>query len=123
MVGNIQADPVSPTNPDPLFSASIDLAFKTAYDAAWGGGLPINASGGSPFSINLGAVTKVRVFAIRPLDGQSLVVKLSSGAGANQAVPVSDLFVVRANSAGDEITAIDVVGVGRIEYLVAGNKT
>lgn len=121
MSGLIAADPSSPVDTS-AFSPTISLDFDQRYGAVWGGGQPIDNDAGNPFIIPLGAVTKVRAIAIRAVDGQSLVVKLSSGAGADQAIPVSDMLIVRAQNAGDHFTSVKIIGEGRVEYLVGGDE-
>lgn len=123
MTGSVQADPSSITDATSELFASIDLAFKGTFDAVMGANLPIAGTDLAPFVPPLGAVTKVRAFALRAVEGESLVVKLTSAAGTDQALPVSGVLVVRVANTGDELTAIKVVGTGRIEYLLAGNKT
>lgn len=117
--GSIQADPASPLDQTSPLSASLELAFKQNYAAAFGANMPISGT----FIPALGTITKVRAIAVRAIDGQSLVVKLTSVAGTDQALPVSGLLVLQAQNAGDEYTAIKVVGSGRIEYLLAGDVT
>jgi hypothetical protein len=121
MSGKIGSDPTPITDSCSLMQ-SIDLAFNATYDGVIGGALTINASDGSPFVPALGAIVAVRAVAVRAVDGQSLVVKLTSAAGIDQAIPVSDLMLVRAQNANDQFTAIKIVGVGRIELLLAGNN-
>lgn len=119
MAGSVQSDPSSVTDATSLLSQAIDLAFKATYDASFGGNVPISGT----FTPALGAVTKVRAVVVRAVDGQSLVVRVTSALGAAQAIPVSDLLVLRAQNTGDEVTALSITGTGRVEYMVAGNKT
>lgn len=122
MLGSMGAEPASLTDQSG-FSPAVDLEFEEVYDGVQGVALPINGTDVAPFLVPFGALTKVRAVAIRAVDGQSLVVKLTSAAGADQAVPVSGVLVVHAKNPGDQFTAVKVVGVGRIEYLVGGNLT
>lgn len=121
MSGAIGSDPCTPFDSASLIK-SIDLAFRATYDAVFGTGLPIAGTDLDPFTPDLGAVTAVRAIAIRAVDGQSLVVLLTSQKGTNQAFPVSDLLLLRAQNPGDEYTAVKVVGTGAIEYIIAGNR-
>lgn len=122
MSGSIQVDPSVTTNPDLLLSQAIDLAFKATYDGAWAGSQPIAGTNISPFVLALGAVTKVRAIALRSVDRTSMVAKLSSALGVDQLVPFSDLIVLRLTDADTSpITAIKVVGTGRLEYLIGGD--
>lgn len=120
MAGTIGSDPTKVTDAAALIQA-IDLAFQAVYDGVQGGALTINGTNLAPFIPSLGSIAKVRAIAIRAVDGQSLVVKLSSAAGIDQAIPVSDLLLLRAQNVGDEISAIKIVGSGRVELLIAGN--
>ena len=122
MSGTVGNTPTPVTDAAALMQ-SLDLAFKATYDAAYAGSGSINGTSEAPFIPTLGQqITAYRAFAIRAVDGQSLLVKLSSGpGGADQVIPVSDLFLVRAQNAGDQFTVIKVIGQGRIEYLIAGN--
>ena len=117
--GSLQVDPKSVTGTQAELFASLDLAFKATYAAAIAGNLPISGT----FVVPLGAISKVRALAVRSADGQSLVVRVSSAAGNDQAIPLSGPLVLVVDNPGDELTAVSVVGTGRIEYLVAGNQT
>lgn len=123
MSGQIGSDPSNPLSPSAALMKNIDLSFRQSYDAVFGDGIPIASTDLAPFVPALGAVVAVRAIAIRACDGQSLTVLLTSQKGIDQALPVSDLFIVRAQNSGDEFTAIKIVGSGGIEYLIAGNKT
>jgi hypothetical protein len=120
MAGQVAADPAT-TGETSGFSPTIDLAFSEKYAAVWGGAQPIDNDALDPFVVPLGAITKVRAIALRAVDGQSLVVKLSSSAGADQALLVSDTLIVRAQNTGDHYTAVKIEGEGRIEYLLGGD--
>lgn len=122
IAGSVQADPASPSDPATLLSSSIDLAFRGTYDAAWAGNQPINGTVPSPFVVQLGAITKVRAFAVRAVDGQSLIIKITWAGGTDQAIPVSGQWIIANPNNGDVITAIKIVGTGRIEYLIGGDK-
>jgi len=113
----------SPPDDSVGLQPSIDFDSEATYDAAWGASLPINGTDISPFVVNLGAVSAARAIAIRAVDNQSLVVRITSALGADQAIPVSDLFILKLDDASTTpITAIRIVGTGRIEYMVGGNR-
>src|SRR5215831_6235154 len=95
MNGAVGSDPTKVTDSAAL-SKAIDLCFRAQYDAVMGDGLPINASDGSPFVPALGAIVAVRAIAVRAVDGQSLVVKLTSAQGVDQELPVSDVLLIQA---------------------------
>src|SRR4051812_6500819 len=111
MSGAVGSDPCKITDSAAL-SQAIDLAFQQTYDAVFADGLPIASTLIAPFVPALGAVAAVRAIAIRAVDGQSLVVLLTSAAGVDQKIPVSDLLLVRAQNTGDQFTAIKIVGTG-----------
>lgn len=118
--GTVQTDPSPSSSADgsALLSASMNLASSDVFDASFAGNIPI--AGTLVFA--LGAVAKVRYVSIRSVDGVSLTLTIVSGRGT-AVIPVSDLFLVRAKNAGDEISAVSVAGTGRVEYVIAGNKT
>lgn len=119
--GSISAGPAN-TSDQVSLDQALDLDSTAKYDAAWGSSQPINGTSQAPFVLNLGAVAGLLAVAIRAVDGQSLVVRITSSAGVDQAIPVSDLFVLKVASTSDQITAVKIVGTGRIEYLVGGNR-
>ena len=118
--GSVQATPSPSSSVDgsALLSASIDLASTDTFDAVFSGNLPIAGT----LAFALGAIAKVRYVSIRAVDGESLTVSITSSRGV-ALVPVSDMLVLRAKNVGDEITALSIAGTGRVEYIVAGNKT
>lgn len=122
MSGSVGTDPATITDSAALM-ASIDLTFQATYDGVIPGGLTINSPSPGNFQIGLGAMVAVRAIAIRAVDGQSLVVLLTSAAGTDQAIPVSDLLVVRAQNPNDKFTAVKIQGVGRVEWIIAGNNS
>jgi hypothetical protein len=119
MAGAVQSDPASSSDATTLLSQSIDLASKETYDGSFGGNIPIAGN----FTPALGAISKIRYVVIRAVDGESLVASVTWANGANQLIPISDVFLLKAKNAGDELTALSVSGIGRIEYIIAGNKT
>lgn len=118
--GSIQADPSASSNVDgsALLSQSIDLSSTETYDGLFGGNMPIAGT----FIPQLGAISKVRHLTLRAVDGQSLTVTVVSGRGTG-VLPVSDVLVLKAKNPGDEISSIAISGIGRIEYIIAGNKS
>lgn len=121
MSGRVESDPPPGRSTDAL-SQSVDLAFDETYDAVMAASLPIASTLLDPFVLPLGAVTKVRAVCVRVVDGASVQVLVSSAAGNDQAIPVSDLVLVRAQNDGDQLTAVKVVGTARIEYLIGGDE-
>lgn len=118
IVGSVNSGPSSPTGTTNL-SSFVDLAVDVVYPSAASGNVAIAGTDLDPFVIEGFAAT--RVLAFRAVDGDSFVLKLTSAAGTDQEVPCSDLLVLHAPKAGDELTAIKVTGTGRVEYFVAGS--
>lgn len=118
--GSVQAtpSPSSAVDGSALLGSSVDLASTDTFDAVFAGNLPIAGT----LALALGAVVAVRYVSVRAVDGQSLTVSITSGRGV-ALVPVSDLLVVRARNAGDEISAVSISGNGRVEYIIGGNKS
>lgn len=69
----------------------------------------------------LEGIGKVRLLAIRSLDGASVKLRATSvNGGADQVLPISGLVVQVQPGVGDEYTALSLQGAGRVEYLLAG---
>lgn len=84
-------------------------------------GLSVSATDLAPLALPLEGVSKVRVLAVRSLDGTSLKLRLTStNGGAAQVVMVSHIVVMHLPGVGDEVTAMSLSGTGRVDYLVAG---
>lgn len=72
-------------------------------------------------ALPLEGVAKVRLLAVRSLDGASLLLRVTStNGGADQVLPVSGLAILQQPGVGDEFTAVALQGTGRVEYLLAG---
>lgn len=119
LAGSVQASPASITDTTGILAQSIDLGSTETFDAVFAGSIPIAGT----FVPALGAITKIRYVVLRAVDGESLVASITWAGGANQRVPISDVFVLKARNTGDELTAISISGTGRIEYIIAGTKT
>lgn len=120
VAGTVQGGPKLPQG-DTTLSPLLDLGLRATYAQMDAGSFSFTGSSGSPYRLNPGGVTLIRFLVLRAVDGQSIVARLSSAAGGAQAVPISSLFVLHVPNDGDELTAVDLVGSGRIEYLAAGD--
>jgi len=118
IVGSVNAGPSNPTGSTNLASY-VDLAVDKVYPSVASGNVTIAGTDLDPFVIEGFAAT--RVLAFRAVDGDSFKLLLTSALGTDQAVPCSDLVLVHVPKTGDELTAIKVVGSGRVEYFVAGS--
>jgi len=107
----------STTQAAPSLTPVLNLGSSRSYPNHREGSTPlVNAT---DFLLAAG-ITAVRFLALRVIGGGSLLVKLTSAAGTDQAFRVSDLLIIGAPNTGDEITAIKLTGSGDVEYIVAG---
>jgi len=74
----------------------------------------------APYVVPFETITKARVLVLRVWGG-SITAKLTSAAGIKQAFNVSKLLVWHSPNAGDELTALELVGTAEVEYLLAGD--
>lgn len=105
----------------PSLTDTLQIYVQAAY-GSWKTGRP-NISApliGSPFVVPLEGIAKVRFLAFKTALPMKVLLTTPNG-GADQAVPVSDELVIHAPGAGDEMTAIKVVGTGDISYVIAGD--
>lgn len=118
--GSLQAAPTNGSLGDvPSLTDLINTSFQATYQSTKSGRPSINAPV-VPAVLDLESVVKVRAIALR-VRGGSLKILLTSAAGVDQAIRVSDAFIWSAPSPGDEITAIKFVGVADLEYVIAGD--
>jgi len=103
----------------PTLFDTMQVTVNAAYGASKAGRPSINAPS-TPFVIPLEGVVKVRFFAFQTQMPMKLLVTSPNG-GVDQVIPCSDRFVIHAPGAGDEMTALKVVGVGDIAYMIAGD--
>ena len=73
-----------------------------------------------PFEVPLGSITKVR-FMVMTVIGASVTLQVTSAAGSNQSIKVSEFFLFSSPSAGDEFTSISILGVSDIEMILMGD--
>lgn len=114
---------IAPSRPDGTgeLSSVLSLAFAAQYAQVDSGSFSFLGTNLAPYVMNPGGVTKVRLLAVRAIDGQSLEALLTSGLGTDQVVPFSGLLLIHCPVAGTELTAVKLLGQGRIEYLIAGD--
>jgi len=109
-------------NVGPSLSDLLNTSFSATY-AGRKSAAPtiINATDGAPYVVNLETITKVRLIGLRVNSG-TVVVKLTSAKGADQAFPCSSLLLLHLPFAGDEVTAIKLVASSAdIEIVLAGD--
>ena len=107
--------------------SSLTEILNTAFTASYGsmkGARPsiINATAGTPFVVPFETIAKVRLLCLRVRSGH-IELSLTTALGALQRFPVSDLFMTHNPYPGDEITAIQIVGTGDVEYVLSGDVT
>jgi hypothetical protein len=105
------------TQAAPSLSATFNLGSSRTYPKHKEGSESLSAA--VNFALPLGGITAVRFLALRVIAG-SLLVKVTSAAGTDQAFRVSDLLIIGAPTAGDELTAVKLTGSGDVEFIAAG---
>jgi hypothetical protein len=119
--GAVQAGPANASTTSPSLLDTLSIATLRTYGYKSANSTTINnPSAGTPFVIPLAAITKVRFCLIR-VTGASVQVLVTSAAGTDQTFKVSDELVWSSPNEGDQLTAIKLVGVADIEYLIAGD--
>jgi len=121
--GALNGSPSSGPLSGPSLVELLNTSFTETYNAR-GSGAPtvVGATDMAPFVLDLAnfTITKVRMFALK-VNAGTIVVKVTSAKGTDQAVPVSKLWLWDAPFAGDEITAIKFVGTADLEFVIAGD--
>ena len=110
----------SPSRFEGNLNDSFDLTFKKQYLASEYGSPSLKATLGSPFIVAAGVLEKINLFAIRVRSGGPIFVMVTTAAGVDQIMPVSDSLHLHNPIAGTEITQIKVFGTAEIDYTVAG---
>lgn len=121
VTGAVTVTPVTGGSPgSPSLTDTLQIYTQAAY-GSWKSGRPnvANPLIGSPFTVPLEGIAKVRFLAFKTALPMKLLLSSPNG-GADQVVPVSDELVIHAPGAGDEMTAIKVVGTGDVSYVIAG---
>jgi hypothetical protein len=99
----------------------LNLSLVATYQASKAAPLSIASTEGTPTVVALDSIVRVRFIALKVNSYSSVQMIVTSAAGATQRIPVSGLFVWYAPNAGDEITAISLVGTADVELLLAGD--
>lgn len=118
VTGAISAAPSTPAAQATLQSVKPFFLQRT-YSYRLDQNLTIN-SPVSPVEISLGSITKVRFVALTVI-GSSVQLLVTSGAGTDQTVKVSEFFLFSAPSEGDQLTAIKIQGVSDVEMILLGD--
>lgn len=107
-----------------LYSSSLQeflaLSTQATYGAAKGGAVSVSSTDMAPFNVPFEGVLKGRMFGIGLQSGQTLKVKITTALGV-AILPVSDKLFLHAPTAGDEFTAIALVGNADVNYFLAGD--
>lgn len=118
--GAVSVSPTSAPN-GPSLADNLAISLTNTFQASKASPLSIASTDGSPFTLSLDSIVKVRFIALKVNSGASVKMLLTSAAGTDQKVSVSGLFLWHAPNAGDEITAIKLVGTADVELLIAGD--
>ncbi|TAK93712.1 hypothetical protein EPO05_06985 [Patescibacteria group bacterium] len=107
----------------PSISDGLNLAVSQTRNEGKATGQTINSP--SPAFQDMLAgnpMSAVRFLAIR-VSGGTLILRVSSpiAGGANQLIPISDLFLISNPLVGSEFTAVGLQGSGSIEMVIAGD--
>lgn len=119
--GALQGAPTASSVGTPSLTEILNTSFSNTYGSSKAArpGI-VGATVGSPYVIPFETITKVRMFAFR-VRGGSLEFRLTSAKGVDQALACSDIWLWHSPFAGDEITAIKVIGTADLEYVIAGD--
>lgn len=119
--GAVNGSPAQSSAQSPSLTELLNTSFQGTFGSSKGARPTINgATDLVPFVVAFETITKVRMIFMR-VRGGTLTVKLTSAKGADQAFPVSDTFVWYSPNAGDEVTAIKLVGTADLEYIICGD--
>lgn len=121
VLGAVQVNPAIPvtsvTAAAPSFFAGMNLGLRRTFAEHQEGGLKLSAAVDTP--LPFGTVAAAAFLALRVTSG-SVLLKITTPAGTDQTVRVSDLLLLSVPTAGDEITGITITGTAEIEYILAG---
>jgi hypothetical protein len=118
--GAIMANPSASTSLSPSLADTVQFGTQRVYSYKFANNFSINAPV-SPVTIGLGgSMTKVRFMFIRPIGGP-IEVLLTSPAGTDQALFVSEEWLWSSPSEGTQVTGIKMLGVSDVEMLLLGD--
>lgn len=120
VTGVATASPATSSNYSCTLQALLPLDVCAVYQASKGMELSIDAIDAAPFTLPFEGITKGRFLGIRLRAGNSMKVLITTALGVAP-LPLSDLIMWHAPNAGDEATAIQIVGTGDVAYLFAGD--
>jgi hypothetical protein len=122
--GLLRGSPAAAGSGQSVQTTEFPLGFEHSYPREDSDSVSINSSDISPYVLPQSVVPSARLIALRVISSATVKVKITTVAGTDQAFNVSGpegLFILTANTVGDEVTAIKLVGVADIEYLIAGD--
>lgn len=118
--GALSASPSTGAAAASTLNEVINTTFLATYSARKSGSISVaGATDAVPFVLALETIVKVRLLVLKV--STSMVAKVTSAKGADQAIPNSSLLLLHIPAAGDELTAIKFVGTFDLEYVIAGD--
>lgn len=99
---------------------ALDLGFQVRYPASDFGSPSLQATMGSPFEVAVGVMEKISLFAVKVHSGGPIFVLITTAAGVDQIIPVSESLILFNPTPGSEIVSVKLVGTAEVEYTVAG---
>jgi hypothetical protein len=118
--GAVSVSP-TPVMCGPTLSDNLTISLTNTFQASKSSPLSFVGTDGSPYTVSLDSIVKVRFLALKVNSGATVKMLLTSAAGSEQKLSVSGMFLWHAPNAGDEITAIKLVGTADVELLLAGD--
>lgn len=122
VVGQASVQPAS-ASANNSESGTMNLSLSRSYQEVEGGSAYVNGTDNNPFVLSNGNVGLIQFLSIRSIDGASFKILITTAAGTDQAIRSSDLLVIHAPQAGDQILTIKLVGTGMVEFKMAGVPT
>lgn len=119
LTGAASIAPVAVLN-GPTLADHLNISATATYQASKASPLSVSSTTEAPYTVSLDSITKVRFMILKVRSG-SVTLQLTSAAGTDQKLKVSDQIIWHAPNAGDEITAIKLVGTADVELLLAGD--
>jgi hypothetical protein len=110
----------------PSSGDTLALNVDATYDDSKATGRTVTENVGAPYVVPLEGIGAVRFFAIK-VRGGNLTLLLTSAAGTDQAMMVSDEFEISCPAPGTEYTAIKMYAPAQtsieVRYLLSGNAS
>ena len=112
----------APSTPGTNLLESVNTGFQVTCSMSKTAQLAVvGATDLAPLVVSLDTIAKVRVLALRVLNGASIKVLLTSPKGIDQAFSTGDMFLWSSRNSGDEITGIKLVGTADVEIVIGGD--